>query len=110
MTARHVYILACRHLAGHSRVHFFTLNSCRFSKASARRVVNTSRILEQCDSPRLLLAVLSGIQTSSPLSECCSLTSSLSYSRLDFSERNAIIYLAIVYDCHVISVPVFALR
>ena len=36
---RHVYILACGRLADRGGVHFFTLNSCRFSKGPARRVL-----------------------------------------------------------------------
>ena len=125
VSVRHVYTLACGRLADPGGVHFFTLNSCRFNEGPARRILHCVQRPSMSQGRRNNVIIQDfylpcSLEVKLPLSfesvvVCCQLSSSLCYSRLfflvfgaifDFSERNAIIYSAIAYDCHVPSTPV----
>ena len=117
VSARHVYILACGRLADPGGVQFFTLISCRFTgnKGPARRVLHCVQRPSMSQGCRNNVIVQDfylpcSLEDKLPLSlesvvVCCQLSSSLCYTRLFFlviwchfcfSERNAIIYSAIV--------------
>ena len=87
-----MYILACQRLADLGGVHFFTLNSCKFSKGPARRVLHC--VQRPLMSQRRRNYVIDqdfylpcSLEDKLPLSlesvvVCCQSSSSLCYCRL----------------------------
>ena len=119
VSVRHVYILACGRLADPGGVHFFTLKSCRFNKGPAKSVLHRVQRPSMSQGRRNNVIVqdfyfLCSLEDKLPLSfesvvVCCQFSSPLCYSRLFFlvfCAIFAIVYSAVVYDCHVPSTPV----